>query len=233
MYERVNMYSRRLSRALSEAQIHDVRVWNALRTINTLQSALSSSALETGLAASLAITSASEIREYVDEVARNWLARARSRTRVPPAHTASRILDLSMSALPTQYRARYSDEIRAELYELAQVKATRSMQVYYALRQFGRVWALRRALKDPTTHPLEPLSRATSWVLSSEIRTWLVIGLVTLAALTDVVVEQGWGSALLAAPTAWIFHQGACWLRKRLAIEVISSKKSTDGPPSG
>ncbi|MER7363297.1 hypothetical protein [Nonomuraea wenchangensis] len=122
--------------------------------------------------------------------------------------------------LPVEHRSRYAEEIRSELHDLAQSKATPGMQLYYALQQLSRIWALRRVLKDPATRRMETLLRILCWVLSSERRTWLVIGAVTTAALIDVVAEQGWGSALFAAPTAWIFHQGARWLRKRLGLVV-------------
>jgi hypothetical protein len=91
------------------------------------------------------------------------------------------------------------------------------MQVYYALRQMSRMWELRQALKRPTA-PGDMLLRILCSILASEVRTWLVIGPVTLAALFNVVAEQGWGSAILAIPAAWGFHQGAQRLRKRFGI---------------
>lgn len=143
---------------------------------------------------------------------------------------AKRLVACSMLALPREHRRRYAEELHGELHDLAQARATSSMQVYYALRQFTRIWQLRRALESPHKRRFEALYHSTCWVLSSEIRTWLAIGFVTLAALIDVVVEQGWGSAVLAAPTAWAFYHGACWLRKRLDIAVIG-KRESDGPP--
>ncbi|MEV6033587.1 hypothetical protein AB0L65_20700 [Nonomuraea sp. NPDC052116] len=136
------------------------------------------------------------------------------------AKPAIGLVSMLVRALPAEYRQRYAEELYSELYDLAQARATTSMQVYHALRQLTRTWHMRRALKNPTGRPLEPLFSATCWVLSSEARTWLVIGLVTLTALMDVVAEQGWGSALLTAPTAWMFHQGARWLRKRLGLNL-------------
>ncbi|MEV0821931.1 hypothetical protein [Nonomuraea rubra] len=150
----------------------------------------------------------------------------------PVAHVARRVVGCSMLALPREHRRRYAEELHAELYDLAQAKATASMQVYYALRQFTRIWRLRNALGNPHSRRFETPHLLAVWTLSSEIRTWLAIGFVTLAALVDVVAKQGWGSAVLAVPTAWAFHRGACWLRERLDITVVSSKReSDDGPP--
>ncbi len=151
---------------------------------------------------------------------------------VAAANSAARIVALSMHILPVEHRTRYSEEIRSELYDLAQMKATPAMQIYYAFRQFGRIWALRGALKRPATRPSEKLFRAMCWVLSSERRTWLFIGTVTIAALIDVVMRQGWGSAPLAAPAAWLFHSGAKWLRRRLGIMVIGDNEKDDNSSS-
>ncbi|GLX02120.1 hypothetical protein Misp02_62060 [Microtetraspora sp. NBRC 16547] len=94
------------------------------------------------------------------------------------------------------------------------------MQVLYALHQFARVWQLRRELQAPGRRRIEVLRRWACWVLASEARTWIPLGAVTIAAFHNVAVEQGWGSALLAAPTICLFYGGVQWLRKRWGVTV-------------
>ncbi|SDL73744.1 hypothetical protein SAMN05421874_12843 [Nonomuraea maritima] len=140
--------------------------------------------------------------------------------RVEVARPATRMVKLALFMLPHAHRERYDEEAHSELYDLARAKATASMQVYHALRYGIRMVQLRSALKDPARRSWEPVLQVTCWILATEFRTWLIIGSVTTAALINVVAEQGWGSAVLAAPTAWMFHHGARWLRKRLGLSL-------------
>ncbi|MBB6557276.1 hypothetical protein [Nonomuraea rubra] len=227
--------------ALTRADIHASDILETrLSVLDQLQAAFESSyepsRLELIAALDLATEVIFETRSLVRASAAAHLDALRQRDKTSPvARKASTIVNLTMHVLPARHRSRYGEEILSELHELAKAKATGSMQIYYALRQLSRIWALRRTLANPAAHPLEPLIRATCWALSSEIRTWLVIGTVTLSALIDVVMEQGWGSALLAVPTAWVFHRGACWLRTKLDITVISGNQEDDEefPPTG
>ncbi|MFI6886777.1 hypothetical protein [Streptosporangium canum] len=142
---------------------------------------------------------------------------------------AGELIDLAMRVLPPVHRKRYVEELRAELWDLAAAKATRSMQVLYAVQQLRRVWQLRRELKAPDRSRAELLHQAACWVLASQVRTWGLIGFLTIAALFDVVVQQGPGSAFFAVPTLVGLHSGVEWLRKRWAVEIRGRKKSEHG----
>lgn len=62
-------------------------------------------------------------------------------------------------------------------------------------------------------------------VLKSEIRTWGLLVPIIVAALHDVVISQGWGSAFLAVPTVMGFHAGVSWVRKRWSIEIGDERR--------
>ncbi|MGJ6960364.1 hypothetical protein ACSDR0_00525 [Streptosporangium sp. G11] len=141
---------------------------------------------------------------------------------------AGQLVDLATQVLPAAHRRRYAEELRAELWDLAVAKATPSMQVLYAIHQLGRVWQLRYELQAPGRRRVEVLRQAACWVLASQAWTWGLIGFLTVAALFDVVVQQGPGSAFFAVPTLVGFHAGVEWLRKRWNVEVRRQKKSAE-----
>lgn len=143
-------------------------------------------------------------------------------------HAAEVLVDILALFLPMQQRSRYAEELRAELFDLAQVKATGSMQIFYVFRQLARTWQLRRALQDPHGHGFEFLYGAARWILISQVRTWGMISLITTMALFDVVVQQGPGSAFFAVPTVWMFHTGVEWLRKHWGVTVKGKKQPED-----
>ncbi|GAA0389557.1 hypothetical protein Acor_77000 [Acrocarpospora corrugata] len=62
--------------------------------------------------------------------------------------------------------------MRAELSDLAQAKASKAMQIVYAVEQLRRVWQLRAALKAPDRSRFFRSHRLACWVLKSEVRTW-------------------------------------------------------------
>ncbi|MBB5626364.1 hypothetical protein BJ981_002063 [Sphaerisporangium krabiense] len=132
---------------------------------------------------------------------------------------AQRLANLTARMLPAAHRGRYVEELQAELWDLASARATKSMQLLYAFQQLGRVWQLRRELLVPGRCRGEVLLRWASWVLESDVRTWIPLSAIVILALINVVIEQGWGSAFLAAPTAWVFHKGVQRLRTRWGIQ--------------
>ncbi|MEV0313544.1 hypothetical protein [Nonomuraea fuscirosea] len=172
--------------------------------------------------------SAFQLECAISEPEKNSNLDGRSRTSPAPiiASSARRIIDITMLALPQQHRSRYTEELQSELSVLAAMRATNLMQIIYALQQAGRMWQVRAALQDPNKRRCESIYRLTCWLLSSDMRTWAVLAPLTVAALFDIVAKQGWGSAILAAPTAWGFYQGAHWLRKRLGVTVSGGGQS-------
>lgn len=72
---------------------------------------------------------------------------ARTR-RVGTARLAGRVADLATRVLPPQHRARYGEEYRSELYELAAAGITRRGQLTYAIRLLDRAWVLRAELRE-------------------------------------------------------------------------------------
>ncbi|WP_371778331.1 hypothetical protein [Streptosporangium subroseum] len=141
------------------------------------------------------------------------------------AQPADRLIDATMRLLPAQHRSRYKDEFSAELYALAQANATRSIQVIYAMQQLSRVLQLRASLRAPNESPSYRLRRVACWVLASEIRTWGLLGPVMVAAVINVTLSQGWGSAFYTMPGVVAFYWGVEWLRTHWDIEV---KRRTD-----
>ena len=59
---------------------------------------------------------------------------------------------------------------------------------------------------------------AARWVLASEWRTWALLAPALAAALIDVLVRQGWGSAVLSVPGAVGFYALVRYLRGRLGL---------------
>ncbi|WP_271215882.1 hypothetical protein [Streptosporangium carneum] len=125
-----------------------------------------------------------------------------------------------MRLLPAQHRSRFTEELKAELYDLAQAKATGAMQIMYALQQLGRVWELRIALQAPDQPRFYRLYQAACWVLTSDWRTWGLLGPLLAFGVINVNLSQGWGSALFTLPGIVGFYAGIEWLRKRWGVEV-------------
>lgn len=68
-------------------------------------------------------------------------------TETRPARGAGRIAQTAVRVLPALDRARYSDEFRSELYELAAAGTSWWGQLLYAIRLLDRVWVLRAELQ--------------------------------------------------------------------------------------
>jgi hypothetical protein len=62
---------------------------------------------------------------------------------------AGRLVGAAARLLPAPYRARYGEEYRSELWELAAAGGGRSQQIRYALHQVSRVVSLRFELRTP------------------------------------------------------------------------------------
>ncbi len=94
--------------------------------------------------------------KFVDVIVSSVLGRILNRgrgrfTRVMPSRAAGRVLAGVVQMLPAGDRARYGEEFAAELDELAAAGLSRRVQLGYALRQAGRVWSLRAALRAPAS----------------------------------------------------------------------------------
>ncbi|MFG1799123.1 hypothetical protein ACGFI4_02955 [Micromonospora carbonacea] len=71
-----------------------------------------------------------------------------------PRRQALRMVDFIVRILPPDQRARYDEELRAELYGLAEEKRTYGAQLLYVLRQFNRMFELRYELRRPSPRRL-------------------------------------------------------------------------------
>ncbi|MEU1879616.1 hypothetical protein ABZ470_20070 [Streptosporangium sp. NPDC020072] len=151
---------------------------------------------------------------------------------VPISRSAEHMVSLMMKLLPAVRRDRYAEEFNAELYDLAELKSTRTVQVVYALRQFGRVWQLREALLRPDRPRFHRLRRIACWVLASDWLTWSLLGPPLAFGVINVHLSQGWGSALFTLPGVAGFYAGVEWLRKRWGIEVKRRDESAGEPPN-
>ncbi|SDI30790.1 hypothetical protein [Nonomuraea jiangxiensis] len=58
------------------------------------------------------------------------------------------------------------------------------------------------------------------WVLTSDWRTWGLLGPLLAFAIVNVFLQQGWGSASFTIPAVMAFYAGVEWLRKRWGVEV-------------
>lgn len=131
--------------------------------------------------------------------------------------------------LPAAYRSRYREELYAELHDLAEAKATRAMQVLYVFQQLRRVWQFRAALQAPDRPYFHRLYRLACWILTSEWRTWGLLGPLMAFAVVNVHLSQGWGSAFFTLPGVVAFYAGVEWLRKRWGVTVKTWKRSGGG----
>jgi hypothetical protein len=69
---------------------------------------------------------------------------------------AGRLLAAAAHLLPAGDRARYAEEFRSELAEIARVKARRRPQLAYAARQVASAWRLRADLRAPRARKAAP-----------------------------------------------------------------------------
>ncbi|MFF5205049.1 hypothetical protein [Streptosporangium sp. NPDC000396] len=146
---------------------------------------------------------------------------------ISTAVSALRLITFTLRLLPAEYRHEYAEEFRAELYDLAQAKATTAMQILYAVQQLGRVRQLREALLSPDQPRFHRLRRAAGWILASDWRTWGLLGPLLAFGVINVHTSQGWGSALFTLPGVIGFYAGVEWLRKRWGVEVKRRDKAT------
>jgi hypothetical protein len=78
------------------------------------------------------------------------------RRQVKPRRVAGRVADLAARVLPAAHRARYCDEYRSELHDLAADRASWWQQVMYAVRLLDRSWELRYELRRPAAGRARP-----------------------------------------------------------------------------
>ncbi|MFG2076996.1 hypothetical protein [Nonomuraea maritima] len=159
-------------------------------------------------------------REHQQELPPSAVQEPTERPSVAIARPAAHLVRLIARLLPAQHRTRYQEELRAELYELAQAKATTLLLVLYSLQQLRRVWQLRAALQTPDRPRFFRLHRLACHILATDTRTWGVLGPLMALALVNVFQEQGWGSALYTIPGVVLFYAGVEELRKRWNVKV-------------
>ncbi|MDX3099718.1 hypothetical protein [Nonomuraea angiospora] len=147
-------------------------------------------------------------------------------TGVPPivSNTAIRMTAALARLLPADRQERYIAEFHVELFDLAQAKATRAMQILYALQEMRQIMRLRAALRTPDQPRFHWLQRLAYWTLSSDIRTWGVLGPPIALAVVNIFRVQGWGSALFTIPGIVAFYGGVEWLRKHWGVTVTRRK---------
>jgi hypothetical protein len=80
----------------------------------------------------------------------------RQRGQVGMAWSASQLVSVAAQLLPTPDRARYDEEFRGELWDLAEAGAGRRRQIGYAGRQLTRAPRLRMELKNPRQRKASP-----------------------------------------------------------------------------
>jgi hypothetical protein len=81
---------------------------------------------------------------------------APARCQITVVPVAGRIAHVAARILPPADRARYCDEYRSELYELAAAGAWRWGQLMYAVRLLDRAWVLRAELRVTVMRQAEP-----------------------------------------------------------------------------
>ena len=85
----------------------------------------------------------------VDQLAQDG-ERTGSRQVIQPGRSAAMVTRWALRWLPVVERARYQEELFAELYDLAESGVSRRAQLGHALRLSTRGWSLRRALRAPS-----------------------------------------------------------------------------------
>ena len=108
---------------------------------------------------------ASELaRNFIREVAHNLILEPASENAATVQHEAGqvvplagRLLAIASRLLPARDRARYADEFRSELWEIAHaVAGRRRAQLAYAARQVMSAWRLRAELRVPRRRRAAP-----------------------------------------------------------------------------
>ncbi|GLX92933.1 hypothetical protein [Herbidospora sp. NBRC 101105] len=140
-------------------------------------------------------------------------------TKVHP--TATRLIRLQMTLLPRVHRSRYEEEIGAELESLAEVRATRALQMVYAAQQLRRVWQLRAALQAPDRPRFYRMHRAACWMLTSQFRTWApVLGLLLGGGIETVGDTGPWAAVTFIVLSGSGYALVVERLRARWGVEV-------------
>ncbi|MBB2741934.1 UNVERIFIED_ORG: hypothetical protein FHR35_001756 [Microbispora rosea subsp. rosea] len=142
------------------------------------------------------------------------------------APSALHLVDQVVRILPQEYRDRYQEEFRAEIHELAQAKATKTLQIIYVAQQLRHVWQLRNALQAPDSPRMRRLHQVACWILASDWRTWGLLAPLMILGIVNVHLQQGWGSALFTLPGVVTFYAGVEWLRKHWNVRVKGHEDS-------
>jgi hypothetical protein len=74
---------------------------------------------------------------------------AQPRRRMSVGRPTGRLADAAVFLLPAADRARYAEEFRSELWDLAEAGAGRVQRARYGFRQLMRAVAMRRTLRSP------------------------------------------------------------------------------------
>ncbi|QYC37934.1 hypothetical protein Nocox_01500 [Nonomuraea coxensis DSM 45129] len=175
------------------------------------------SALSAAFEASNAI--AEELREHWVLKADDEVTGGRTRESTV-SRVSEHLIRVELWLLPDRYRARFANEFCGELQALAEAKATRALQVMYALQQLRRVCQLRAALRAPDQPRFYRTYRLMCWILAAESRTWGLLGPLMAFAIVNVFLEQGWGSAFYTLPAVVAVNAGVERLRKHWGVKV-------------
>ncbi|GAA3096057.1 hypothetical protein [Streptosporangium carneum] len=138
-----------------------------------------------------------------------------------------RLVDLTIWFLPKEQKARYTEEFRAEIWDLIAAKATRPVQVRYAVLQLSRAWQLRRGLSGGSKRPRnEAFRRAAHWILASNLRTWPVLIVTLLWVGADTYHDTDPRVAILVAVgSGAVFHIIIKNFRRHLRVEIRRRRK--------
>ncbi|BCJ51856.1 hypothetical protein Asp14428_33310 [Actinoplanes sp. NBRC 14428] len=90
------------------------------------------------------------LAQMCDRLARVMPTRVGESPREQPVGVALRLADRTARILPPLSQARYEEEFRSELFELAAAGATWWAQLRHTLRLFDRAWVLRAELHEST-----------------------------------------------------------------------------------
>jgi len=117
----------------------------------------------TGIAAPAVVLEATQdaidnerIRQYFEAAVKRGRRLSLSAPAAAPAPAAVRLTDTVVRFLPSAHRARYGEEFRSELFELAAAGASIWGQLAYVACQFNMVFELRAELRRPARRKAGP-----------------------------------------------------------------------------
>ncbi|MCA2229649.1 hypothetical protein [Nonomuraea aurantiaca] len=135
------------------------------------------------------------------------------------SRSAAGLLKVGLQIVPSADRERYREELLADLHDIASGRAPKLAQLRYAINQVLHALPLRLSLRHPTRYVRDIAFRLTYWILSSDFRTWGLLGPFLGWGIVNIHLQQGWGSALFTLPGVVAFYAGIEWLRKRWRVK--------------